>query len=819
EQVVDVDQWLRFFAMNVLVDNSENGLVNGDAEGDDYAMYRGVVDTRFKMVPHDLDSLFRDVNGTLFGTDGVPALNRFVNHPEILPRYYAQLRDLAENVVTSDQAKSTLADALHGVASNQEINSINNFLRDRAAYVLSQIPSDGLTVTSSLPKVGEFNRSTSSEVALRGTINDQAKSVTVNGQLATITGRERTWSIGEGNDGPATTLVARNSTWKYLDNGSNQGTAWRAADFNDTAWKSGAAELGYGDGDEQTVVNSGPSNNKYLTTYFRKEFTVADAESFVSMRLSLLRDDGAAVYLNGVEIVRDNLPANAGYNTQASNNVGGGEERTFFEFSVDPALLVNGRNVLAVEVHQDNGSSSDVSFNLEMEAFALGDVTGIQLNPGVNRLLVESFDGPAGTGARLDSTFIDVWYDDGDVQNVSGTLPGTPVVWTTADGPYRVNGKLVVPVNGRLTIEPGTSVYFDAGASIEVRGILQAEGTPFERIRFTSVPNAPLVPDNASNGLPNAPPHWNGVQFVSSRHSENLMSYVDVEYAQTSDGAIGAASNSELVIDNATFRGTHLRMVHVDSSSVIVQNSTFPDMFAPNEVAAGLGLDNVSEHIKAIGTIPSDGHLIFRNNIFGTNKGHNDVIDADSGRRPDPIVQILDNVFLGSGDEEIDLGGDAYIAGNFFMNIFKDDETSDRGYANGISTGDSGADTTIVVARNVFWNVDHAINLKRDAATIFENNTVVGIHEDFNDRFDNPNIGSAINFYVDEPGATAGTGAYAAGNIFWDSPRIFGNVDQIRTTTALQLNNNLMSQALATTPLGNRQGYVFSLGSGNFVGD
>ena len=52
-------------------------------------------------------------------------------------------------------------------------------------------------------------------------------------------------------------------------------------------------------------------------------------------------------------------------------------------------------------------------------------------------------------------------------------------------------------------------------------------------------------------------------------------------------------------------------------------------------------------------------------------------------------------------------------AGNLFMNVNKDSENSDRGYANSISTGDSGNDTTIVVARNIFWNIDHAVNLKR----------------------------------------------------------------------------------------------------------
>ena len=71
-------------------------------------------------------------------------------------------------------------------------------------------------------------------------------------------------------------LVPTGAVWKYLDTGADQGTAWRAAAFNDSGWKTGAAELGYGDGDEATLVAYGPnSTSKYTTTYFRHAFTVA----------------------------------------------------------------------------------------------------------------------------------------------------------------------------------------------------------------------------------------------------------------------------------------------------------------------------------------------------------------------------------------------------------------------------------------------------------------------------------------------------------------------------------------------------------------
>src|SRR5215211_7976269 len=122
-----------------------------------------------------------------------------------------------------------------------------------------------------------------------------------------------------------TTLVPAGATWKYLDNGSDQNTAWRANSFDDAAWAAGPAQLGYGDGDEATVVGFGPNSaNKYITTYFRRSFNVADAGAFASLTLRLLRDDGAVIYLNGAEVWRSNMPAGAvGSGTLASVAVGG----------------------------------------------------------------------------------------------------------------------------------------------------------------------------------------------------------------------------------------------------------------------------------------------------------------------------------------------------------------------------------------------------------------------------------------------------------------------------------------------------------------
>ena len=166
------------------------------------------------------------------------------------------------------------------------------------------------------------------------------------------------------------TLVAAGSSWKYNDTGSDFGTAWRAAAYDDTAWRIGAAQLGYGDGDETTTLSYGSSTtNRHITYYFRRGFTVSNPASLAALSVRFLRDDGCVIYLNGVEVVRSNMPSGAvSATTLAPVAVSGATESAWFTASIDPALLVAGNNVIAVEIHQQSASSSDISFDLELVA-------------------------------------------------------------------------------------------------------------------------------------------------------------------------------------------------------------------------------------------------------------------------------------------------------------------------------------------------------------------------------------------------------------------------------------------------------------------
>ncbi len=158
------------------------------------------------------------------------------------------------------------------------------------------------------------------------------------------------------------------SAWKYDDSGTDlSATNWTAINYNDTSWAFGDAILGYNNGNEATTLDFGSDpNNKYITTYLRHTFDVQNAQQYDSLIFNVLRDDGVVVYLNGTEIFRQNMPGGTvAYNTLASSAVGGSDETRYFRSAVANALI-NGRNVIAVELHQQAGTSSDLSFDMEV---------------------------------------------------------------------------------------------------------------------------------------------------------------------------------------------------------------------------------------------------------------------------------------------------------------------------------------------------------------------------------------------------------------------------------------------------------------------
>ncbi len=195
--------------------------------------------------------------------------------------------------------------------------------------------------------------------------------------------------LGWRNAGDAaveTPIFDYNSSWKYYDKGSLDSYKWEALYYGETNWTSGNAPLGYSSNNNgyNTIIDYGEnSSQKRPTYYFRKTFTMdaapATSDEFI---LRYKVDDGIIVYVNGQEVGRYLMPeGDVTYDTYASTYASGNPDNG--SITIPASLFRKGRNAIAVEVHNNNGTSSDIYFDasLTQVTYFAGDNAFISTEP------------------------------------------------------------------------------------------------------------------------------------------------------------------------------------------------------------------------------------------------------------------------------------------------------------------------------------------------------------------------------------------------------------------------------------------------------
>lgn len=155
------------------------------------------------------------------------------------------------------------------------------------------------------------------------------------------------------------TIIRRGDEWKYRMGDSEPPVDWMEIGFDDTAWHSGPSGFGYGDGDDNTLVD------ETLSLYARKTFSVEDTSIITSVIMNIDFDDSFVAYLNGKEITRSHIgepgipPAydETGYEHEARMYRGLDPE----QFEIDKTDLIIGNNLLAIQVHNGSPGSSDLT--------------------------------------------------------------------------------------------------------------------------------------------------------------------------------------------------------------------------------------------------------------------------------------------------------------------------------------------------------------------------------------------------------------------------------------------------------------------------
>jgi hypothetical protein len=160
-------------------------------------------------------------------------------------------------------------------------------------------------------------------------------------------------------------LISEGRVWNYRDDNVDLGTAWREPDYDDSGWSPGAAPAGFG---RVTALNlATPIAMRIPTAYFRTVVNVPEAHLIDSLTFRLLVDDGAVVYVNGQEVFREGFdPGTVVTHNSLADEIG--DEEVFDEFEVGPEHLVEGPNVIAIEVHNSDLLSNDLGFEMTLSA-------------------------------------------------------------------------------------------------------------------------------------------------------------------------------------------------------------------------------------------------------------------------------------------------------------------------------------------------------------------------------------------------------------------------------------------------------------------
>lgn len=256
----------------------------------------------------------------------------------------------------------------HSSWTSAKNNAINSILPGRTTSALNQFRSAGFYPSTIAPVYSQHGGDVPSGFNLTMEDGSGTMYYTTDGSDPRLAGGgiNPTALLFQGGQN-TTTVISQNSIWKYLDDGSDQGTTWRDTAFDDSGWASGPAILGYGEPAIATTVSYGPTpSTKYRTTYFRKSITLANTAEILSGSIEVKRDDGAVVYLNGTEIDRTSMPTGTiNYQTLATNASDDGAG--FHTLNIPANLFLDGNNVIAVEVHQGSDGSSDLQFDLKLK--------------------------------------------------------------------------------------------------------------------------------------------------------------------------------------------------------------------------------------------------------------------------------------------------------------------------------------------------------------------------------------------------------------------------------------------------------------------
>ncbi len=650
ETLLDMDDFIDFYCIQILVANQ--------SWRHNCKLWRPKAgDTRFKTVVWDLDYgyQFIDRNNLSEITSNEPLVKALVKNPDFKSKFRTRLDFLSQTVFTKDRSLQYIdslaaviepyiqrhadkwASTMTGVFASkaeweQRVEVMRSFARNRPSVQDSYIRSyfgvsAKQTVNLSIAPADGGNISLNGNLLTTNAFSGSFYT----GSVLSLTALPKagySFSGWQGLGNTSTTISPMRSAWKYLDDGTDQGTSWRAVSFDDSSWKSGNGVFGYGETSGiNTTIGFGPaSSNKYVTSYFRRSITLSNIAQYTGLTIQLVRDDGAVVYLNGTEVVRSNMPQGSfTYTTLASTDISSGVEANVHTFSISSDLLVEGTNVLAVEIHQSMLNSVDLRFDLAL----LANISTTEAVPSKTITVNQNFNLTAVFQTKRESPLVitEINYappstlgDDSEFIEISNTSSKRILI-----SGYRFEGiNFTFPSN--TYIEPGQYMlvtrnknlysYLEGAAFEWQSGDLANEGEEIvlrdgggnliDKVSYSSSDPWPL-------GIPGS---GHSIELLDTGSDNNLgTSWKKSAYSTGSPGTMnpvalyrnlrineisGIPSNSGYLGDYNWFEVTNIGNQAIDLAGYYLSN----DPYNPIKYKIPVGFDSLT-------VIPPHGHKVF----------------------------------------------------------------------------------------------------------------------------------------------------------------------------------------------------------------
>lgn len=390
----------------------------------------------------------------------------------------------------------------------------------------------------------------------------------------------------------------------------------------------------------------------------------------------------------------------------------------------------------------------------------------LNLHPGVNLLVTQAYDSEGREIAYNESYIL---YETGVLPNeINLATLETDMTLTAAEGPWQINSDLMIGKGVTLQIEPGTAVYFGPNVRISMgrNARILAEGTREKPIVFSGVPGGQRWRYILLN-------HVGVTDAVGN--PENRFSYVHVK---DNTSYFLYALYGSFYLDHLTFGTVGVTYLNMEGCSLMVSHCRFP------------GSDRPVQLVRAVKGTLQNGRAVFYRNYFGNPSGANDPADITDGPwELSPKYQLIENVFMGGGDDLLDLDGvQGWIEGNILMHAHKDKANTSLGGASAISGGrdESGTGSTAnhYIVGNLFYDVDHAVKAKDGNFHVIAHNTVVIVTPEGGIDTDCGMLGCGDIGYPES------LGHYLRDNIFYDIQKLLRE----HKASVLTFEGNLMQE-------------------------